>query len=95
VPVFAGLIAANLPDGSEVLTAATGDFTSIPFPFYAQSGRRISHGLEDAGGQGGHRVCRPYLLPAHSRIHAHTRRRTPMMIILTEMAQAPDGRQII
>ena len=28
VSVFAGLIAANLPDGSEVLTA-TGDFTSI------------------------------------------------------------------
>jgi selenocysteine lyase/cysteine desulfurase len=34
VSVFAGLIAANLPDGSEVLTA-TGDFTSILFPFYA------------------------------------------------------------
>ena len=31
VSVFAGLIAANLPDGSEVLTA-TGDFTSILFP---------------------------------------------------------------
>jgi kynureninase len=40
VSVFAGLIAANLPDGSEVLTA-TGDFTSILFPFYAQSGRGI------------------------------------------------------
>ena len=40
VSVFAGLIAANLPDGSEVLTA-TGDFTSILFPFYAQSGREI------------------------------------------------------
>ena len=40
VSVFAGLIAANLPDGSEVLTAA-GDFTSILFPFYAQSGRGI------------------------------------------------------
>ena len=38
VSVFAGLIAANLPDGSEVLTAA-GDFTSILFPFYAQAGR--------------------------------------------------------
>ena len=38
--MFAGLIAANLPDASEVLTA-TGDFTSIPFPFYAQSGRGI------------------------------------------------------
>jgi selenocysteine lyase/cysteine desulfurase len=40
VSVFAGLIAANLPAGSEVLTA-TGDFTSILFPFYAQSGREI------------------------------------------------------
>jgi len=40
VSVFAGLIAANLPDGSEVLTA-TGDFTSILFPFYAQSARGI------------------------------------------------------
>lgn len=38
--MFAGLIAANLPGGSEVLTA-TGDFTSILFPFYAQSGRGI------------------------------------------------------
>ncbi|HEU5391051.1 MAG TPA: hypothetical protein VFV73_34635 [Streptosporangiaceae bacterium] len=40
VPVFAGLIAANLHGGSEVLTA-TGDFTSILFPFYAQSSRGI------------------------------------------------------
>jgi len=40
VSVFAGLIAANLPDGSEVLTA-TGDFTSILFPFYTQIGRGI------------------------------------------------------
>ena len=40
VSVFAGLIAANLPDGSEVLTA-TGDFTSILFPFFAQSGRGV------------------------------------------------------
>ena len=40
VSVFAGLIAANLPDGSEMLTA-TGDFASILFPFYAQSGRGI------------------------------------------------------
>ena len=40
VSVFARLIAANLPDDSEVLTA-TGDFTSILFPFYAQSGRGI------------------------------------------------------
>jgi selenocysteine lyase/cysteine desulfurase len=38
--VFAGLIAAGLPDGSEVLTAI-GDFTSILLPFYAQSGRGI------------------------------------------------------
>jgi selenocysteine lyase/cysteine desulfurase len=40
VSVFARLIAADLPDDSEVLTA-TGDFTSILFPFYAQSGRGI------------------------------------------------------
>jgi selenocysteine lyase/cysteine desulfurase len=40
VSVFAGLIAANLPVGSEVLTA-TGDFTSILFPFLAQSGRGV------------------------------------------------------
>ena len=38
--MFAGLIAANLPGGSEVLTAI-GDFTSILFPFYAQAGRGI------------------------------------------------------
>lgn len=31
VSVFAGLVAASLPSGSEVLTA-TGDFTSILFP---------------------------------------------------------------
>ncbi|HMD25815.1 MAG TPA: aminotransferase, partial [Streptosporangiaceae bacterium] len=41
VSVFAGLIAANLPAGSEVLTA-TGDFTSILFPFLAQTGRGVS-----------------------------------------------------
>jgi selenocysteine lyase/cysteine desulfurase len=40
VSVFAGLVAASLPGGSEVLTA-TGDFTSILFPFYAQAGRGI------------------------------------------------------
>ena len=40
VSVFAGLIAANLPAGGEVLTAA-GDFTSILFPFLAQSGRTV------------------------------------------------------
>jgi hypothetical protein len=43
VSVFAGHIAANLPDGSEVLTA-TGDFTSILFPFYAQAGRASAYG---------------------------------------------------
>jgi selenocysteine lyase/cysteine desulfurase len=41
VSVFAGLIAACLPDGGEVLTTA-GDFTSILFPFYAQVGRGIT-----------------------------------------------------
>jgi selenocysteine lyase/cysteine desulfurase len=40
VSVFAGLIAANLPDGSEVLTAE-GDFTSILFPFHAQARRGV------------------------------------------------------
>ena len=38
--MFAGLISANLPDGSGVLTAI-GDFTSILFPFYTQIGRGI------------------------------------------------------
>ena len=40
VSVFAGLVAASLPDGCEVLTA-TGDFTSIVFPFAAQAGRGV------------------------------------------------------
>ena len=40
VSVFAGLIAAALPDGSEVLTAA-GDFTSILFPFHVQAPRGV------------------------------------------------------
>lgn len=38
---IAGLLAASLPDGSEVLTA-TGDFTSILFPFLAQGGRGVT-----------------------------------------------------
>ncbi len=41
VSVFAGLVAANLPDGSEVLTAE-GDFTSILFPFLAQERRGVT-----------------------------------------------------
>lgn len=41
VSAFAGLVAAGLPDRSEVLTAA-GDFTSILFPFYAQANRGIT-----------------------------------------------------
>lgn len=41
VSVFAGLIAASLPPGSEVLTAA-GDFTSVLFPFHAQAARGIT-----------------------------------------------------
>jgi selenocysteine lyase/cysteine desulfurase len=41
VSAFAGLIAACLPDGSEVLTAE-GDFTSILFPFHAQARRAIT-----------------------------------------------------
>lgn len=38
--VFAGLVAASLPDGCEVLTAE-GEFTSIVFPFLAQAGRGV------------------------------------------------------
>jgi selenocysteine lyase/cysteine desulfurase len=41
VSVFAGLIAASLAAGSEVLTAS-GDFTSIVFPFHVWAGRGIS-----------------------------------------------------
>lgn len=41
VSVFAGLIAACVPDGSEILTAS-GDFTSILFPFHAQAGRGVT-----------------------------------------------------
>jgi selenocysteine lyase/cysteine desulfurase len=40
VSVFAGLVAASVPDGAEVVTAA-GDFTSIVFPFLAQAGRGV------------------------------------------------------
>jgi len=41
VSVFAGLVAASLQPGSEVLTAE-GDFTSILFPFHAQAGRGVT-----------------------------------------------------
>ncbi|HEX8508860.1 MAG TPA: hypothetical protein VF635_05095, partial [Propionibacteriaceae bacterium] len=41
VSVIAGIVAASLPDGSEVLTAS-GDFTSILFPFYAQARRGVT-----------------------------------------------------
>lgn len=41
VSMFAGMVAASLPAGSEVLTAV-GDFTSILFPFYAQAGRGVT-----------------------------------------------------
>ncbi|MCA0146327.1 aminotransferase class V-fold PLP-dependent enzyme [Blastococcus sp. LR1] len=40
VSAFAGLVAASLPDGSEVLTAA-GEFTSVLFPFLAQADRGV------------------------------------------------------
>lgn len=40
VSVFAGLVAASLPDRSEVLTVE-GEFTSIVFPFLAQAGRGV------------------------------------------------------
>ncbi len=38
--VFAGLIAASLPDHAEVLTAG-GDFTSVVFPFHVQARRGV------------------------------------------------------
>lgn len=41
VSAFAGVVAASLPAGSEVLTAG-GDFTSILFPFHVQAGRGIT-----------------------------------------------------
>jgi selenocysteine lyase/cysteine desulfurase len=41
VSVFAGLVAASVPDGAEVVTAA-GEFTSIVFPFLAQAGRGVA-----------------------------------------------------
>ena len=40
VSVFAGLVAASLPEGSEVLAVA-GEFTSVVFPFMAQQRRGI------------------------------------------------------
>ncbi len=40
VSVFAGLVAASLPAGSEVLTAS-GEFSSVVFPFLAQTGRGV------------------------------------------------------
>jgi len=36
-----GLVAASLPDGARVLVAS-GDFTSVSFPFAAQAGRGVS-----------------------------------------------------
>lgn len=41
VSVFAGLVAAGVPDRSEVLTVR-GEFTSIVFPFLAQAGRGVT-----------------------------------------------------
>jgi selenocysteine lyase/cysteine desulfurase len=41
VSVFAGLIAASLPDDAEVLTAV-GDFTSVVFPFHVQTRRGVT-----------------------------------------------------
>ncbi|HVC05455.1 MAG TPA: aminotransferase class V-fold PLP-dependent enzyme [Candidatus Acidoferrales bacterium] len=40
VSVFAGLIAASLPDHAEVLTSS-GDFTSVVFPFHVQARRGV------------------------------------------------------
>jgi selenocysteine lyase/cysteine desulfurase len=41
VSSFIGLVAASLPSGSEVLTA-TGDFTSVLFPFLAQTSAGVT-----------------------------------------------------
>jgi selenocysteine lyase/cysteine desulfurase len=41
VSVFAGLVAASVPDGAEVVTAA-GEFTSVVFPFLAQAARGVT-----------------------------------------------------
>nr|CAA9341184.1 MAG: Cysteine desulfurase [uncultured Nocardioidaceae bacterium] len=41
VSALVGMVAASLPDGSEVLTA-DGDFTSVLFPFVAQEQRGIT-----------------------------------------------------
>ncbi|WP_416418279.1 aminotransferase class V-fold PLP-dependent enzyme [Paenarthrobacter aromaticivorans] len=41
VSVFAGLVAASLPDGCEVLTVQ-GEFSSIVFPFLAQANRGVT-----------------------------------------------------
>ncbi len=41
VSSYVGLVAASLPPGSEVLTA-TGDFTSVLFPFHAQAARGVT-----------------------------------------------------
>lgn len=38
---FVGLVAAAVPDGAEVLVAA-GEFTSVTFPFLAQTGRGVT-----------------------------------------------------
>jgi selenocysteine lyase/cysteine desulfurase len=41
VSVFSGLIAASLPDKADVLTAS-GDFTSVVFPFHVQAFRGVT-----------------------------------------------------
>lgn len=41
VSVFAGLVAASLPDGSEVLVV-DGEFSSVTFPFLAQQRRGVT-----------------------------------------------------
>ncbi|MGA7989153.1 MAG: aminotransferase class V-fold PLP-dependent enzyme [Candidatus Dormiibacterota bacterium] len=41
VSVFSGLIAASLADNAEVLTAS-GDFTSVVFPFHVQASRGVT-----------------------------------------------------
>jgi selenocysteine lyase/cysteine desulfurase len=59
VSALAGLVAASLPDGAEVV-AVEGDFTSILFPFLAQADRGVDVSLVALGelaGAIGPRTC--------------------------------------
>ena len=52
VSALVGLLAASVPDGARVLVAA-GEFTSVTWPFAAQSGRGVDAGAGRAGRAGG------------------------------------------